>query len=280
MNDPQFQTELDRGQRFPFGQNWRRFLETLSDSRIEDAKQATVDMLGLSHLCGKSFLDIRSGSGLFSLVAHRLGARVHSFDYDPSSVACTRILRDLFAGDDHRWHVEQGSVLDQSYVESLGVFDVVYAWGVLHHTGDLWTSLEYAVSRVRDSGLILLAIYNDQGRKSRLWHRLKRIYCSGLVGQFIVVGTVFPYFFLRFLIGSFLSRRNLFANYRVNRGMSVIRDWHDWCGGLPYEVATVDAIFRFFSEKRFTLRNIRTTNSLGNNQFVFQAPGSDPYDAS
>ena len=274
MNSQSFNAEVASGQRFPFGKNWTRFLGQLSDSRIEHAQRTTVEMLELSNLHGMTFLDIGSGSGLFSLVAHRLGATVHSFDYDPSSVACTQQLRTLYVGDDCRWQVDRGSVLDKTYMESLGQFDIVYAWGVLHHTGDLWTSLEYAAARVRAGGIIMLAIYNDQGRKSRLWHRIKHLYCSGLIGRFVVVGTVFPYLFVRLLAGSCLSKQNLFANYRVNRGMSLIRDWHDWCGGLPYQVASVDAIFRFFSKRRFILRNIRTTGGLGNNQFVFQSHGS------
>ena len=270
MNDEAFHLEVASGKRFRFGRNWARFLETLSDSRIERAERATVEMLGVPHLRGKTFLDIGSGSGLFSLVAHRLGATVHSFDYDPASVVCTSQLRDLHGDDDRHWQVERGSALDQSYMQSLGEFDVVYAWGVLHHTGDLWTSLEYAASRVRANGFILLAIYNDQGWKSRLWSRIKRLYCSGTIGRCVVVGTVFPYFFLRLLIGSCLNRRNLFASYGLTRGMSLIRDWHDWCGGLPYEVASVDAVFQFFSKRRFILRNIRTTNGNGNNQYLFQ----------
>ena len=274
MNDQSFDTEISTGKRFPFGNNWARFLETLSDARIEHATQSTLEMLGLPHLQGKTLLDIGSGSGLFSLVAHRLGATVHSFDYDPSSVACTRRLRDLYATDDRHWQAERGSALDHSYMNSLGQFDVVYAWGVLHHTGDLWTSLEYAAARVRENGSILLAIYNDQGKKSMLWRRIKRVYCSGLMGRSVVVGMVFPYLFVRLLIGSGLSKRNLFANYTVNRGMSLIRNWHDWCGGLPYEVASIEAVFRFFLKKRFILRNIRTTNGLGNNQFLFQKLGS------
>ena len=103
-----------------------------------------------------------------------------------------------------------------------------------------------------------------------LWRCIKRVYCSGFMGRSVVIGMVFPYFFVRLLIGSCLSNRNLFANYAVNRGMSLIRDWHDWCGGLPYEVASIEAVFRFFSKKGFILRNIRTTNGLGNNQFLFQ----------
>ena len=274
MSDQGFHTEVSSGKRFPFGKNWRRFLDTLSDSSIGQAERATIDMLGLARLRDKAFLDVGSGSGLFSLVAHRLGATVHSFDYDPTSVECTRQLRARYAADSRRWNIERGSALDQQYMESLGQFDIVYAWGVLHHTGDLWTSLAYAAARVRDHGLILLAIYNDQGWKSRMWHRIKRVYCSGLIGRSVVVGIVFPYFFVRRLIGSCLSRHNLFANYRVSRGMSLVHDWHDWCGGLPYEVASVDAVFRFFSKRRFILRNIRTTNGHGNNQFLFQSLGS------
>ena len=78
MNEQSFDTELSTGRRFPFGKNWARFLQTLSDARIERAKRSTLEMLGLPHRHDKTFLDIGSGSGLFSLVADRLGATVHS----------------------------------------------------------------------------------------------------------------------------------------------------------------------------------------------------------
>ena len=151
---------------------------------------------------------------------------------------------------------------------------------MLRHTGDLWTSLKYAAARVREDGFILLAIYNDQGKKSMLWRRIKRVYCPGFMGRSVVVGMVFPYLFVRLLIVSCLSKLNLFANYAVNRGMSLIHDWHYWCGGLPYEVASIEAAFRFFSKKGFILRNTRTTNGLGNNQFLFQKLVSQMYSSS
>ena len=86
-------SEVSRGERFEFGKNWSRFLTTLTDDKIQSAEDSLRNMLETDDLAGKRFLDIGSGSGLFSLAARRLGATVHSFDYDPNSVACTAELR-------------------------------------------------------------------------------------------------------------------------------------------------------------------------------------------
>src|SRR5947209_14888872 len=129
--------EVGSGARFKFGENWARFLELLDDGRIARAEESLKNMLEVEGLAGRRFLDIGSGSGLFSLAARRLGARVHSFDYDPRSVACTRELRRRFFTDDPSWTVDEASALDENYVRGLGAFDVVYSWGVLHHTGQM-----------------------------------------------------------------------------------------------------------------------------------------------
>ena len=111
----QHSTDVKKGERFEFGKNWRRFLARLNDERVAIAQASVQKFLGHQDLTGKTFLDIGSGSGLFSLVARRLGATVHSFDYDPYSVACTEELRRRYFPGDTKWVVERASALDRDY---------------------------------------------------------------------------------------------------------------------------------------------------------------------
>ena len=135
--------EIVSGRRFGFGDNWNSFLRVVNDERIEAAAASLAEMLGTHDLNGRRFLDAGSGSGLFSLAARQLGATVYSFDYDRQSVACTAELRRRYFPDDADWIVQEGSVLDTAFLDTLGVFDVVYSWGVLHHTGALWQAIVF-----------------------------------------------------------------------------------------------------------------------------------------
>ncbi|HEV2915763.1 MAG TPA: class I SAM-dependent methyltransferase [Pyrinomonadaceae bacterium] len=268
-----YEQELRRERRFEFGRNWRRFLSTLDEQRILEAERSLGQMLGVETLRGKSFLDIGSGSGLFSLAARRLGARVHSFDYDPESVACTHELKHRFFADDASWIIERGSVLDADYLKRLGQFDIVYSWGVLHHTGAMWRALGNAQLPVAVGGRLFIAIYNNQGKKSRLWLGVKQFYCSGAAGRIVVPALLIPSFIFGGLAKDLLRARNPLARYteyKKSRGMSVLHDWIDWLGGYPFEVATPEEILSFYLERGFVLEKLVTCGGrLGNNQFVF-----------
>jgi 2-polyprenyl-3-methyl-5-hydroxy-6-metoxy-1,4-benzoquinol methylase len=220
--------------RFGFGENWSSFLHQLDDDRIIEAEKSIQSLLGHQRLDGLSFLDIGSGSGLFSLAARRLGARVHSFDYDPASVDCTTRLRTRYAPDDPDWKIEHGSALDAKFVEQLGTFDIVYSWGVLHHTGDMYRALELAGTRVAPGGFAVFALYRKT-RLCRAWTIEKRWYAAASPIAQKVARTTFiglmrlAYFFSRRDFATHVER------YKSARGMDFYHDVHDWLGGYPYE---------------------------------------------
>jgi 2-polyprenyl-3-methyl-5-hydroxy-6-metoxy-1,4-benzoquinol methylase len=265
--------EIAARERFAFGENWQRFLSILDERRILKAEDSLRRMLEVSDLRGKTFLDIGCGSGLFSLAARRLGARVHCFDYDPQSVACAHELRRRYFPEDPDWRIEEGSALDAGYIGGLGVFDVVYSWGVLHHTGAMWHGLDYATGLVAPDGKLFIAIYNDQGKISDRWRAIKRAYNRLPRGlRFLVTIPVLVHLYWRSTVKDFL-RGQPFETWRnggKERGMSRWRDLIDWVGGYPFEVAKPEAILDFYLRRGFTLARLTTCGgSLGCNEYVF-----------
>lgn len=267
--------------RFSFGKNWGTYIaQYLTEERILAAQQKTLDFLGMEDLRGRRFLDIGCGSGLFSLIAHRLGAsEVLSFDIDEDSVGCCRALWEQ-AGRPDNWTVTTGSILDEDFVESLPRTDIVYSWGVLHHTGQMYNAIRNAAGRIAPGGHFYIAIYNKQEyrsltslRGSHYWVRVKHLYNTG--GPLIRFAMRSGYK-AKDIIGMLASFKNPFRairNYSSMRGMSWSVDITDWLGGYPYEFARVDEIFTFCRrECGLELENVKSTNSLGCNEFLFRRP--------
>lgn len=259
--------------RFKFGKNWAGYLKRADlPLAAESSRSDLCSFLGLTSLEGLSFIDFGCGSGLHSLAALELGAeKVISVDLDPEAIACTEALKEKSSFKE-KWEIKQGSLLDKAFIQSLGQADVVYCWGVAHHTGQMWTGLEHLALLTQGGGSLWVAIYNKvEGRLGSLyWQKVKRFYNShSVVVKKIMEGGYLSYHFFHLLIHG-RNPWSVWRNYYFKRGMSWRTDLIDWLGGYPYEYASVAEIFHFFHAKKWELVNIKTTNYLGCNQFLFR----------
>lgn len=260
--------------RFEFGNNWKQFLDNMNEERRSEAVRSLSAWLGTNDLFGRSFLDIGSGSGLFSLAARDMGARVSSFDYDPECVECTKIMKNRYYPCDVSWSIERGDVLDKDYLSKYDRQDVVYSWGVLHHTGKMFDALDNAGNLVKDGGLLYIAIYNDQGVLSSFWKKEKRLYniMPSPIKTLISV-VFFAVLWVIRSVGDLIRCRpfETYRQYKKKRGMSPWYDAVDWVGGYPFEVAKPEKIIDYFRKRHFELIKLETCGGSNRcNQFVFR----------
>jgi len=252
--------------RFQFGDNWSHFLPVIDESHITEAKARLTELLG--DIKGKTFLDIGSGSGIHSLAAIRLGAsHVVSFDFDPKCVACTMEMKRRFAPEAN-WVIQQGSALDSEYLNSLGKFNIVYSWGVLHHTGDMWAALDLITIPAKET--IAICIYKDQGALSLVWRRLKKLYVEHPISRPAVVFAALATIWGPKLL--LLPHRLIpdWKNWKKKRGMSPWHDVIDWAGGYPFEFATDSQLITFYLDRGLSLRVVRPFGRIIQmNEYVF-----------
>lgn len=269
--------EDETRRRFAFGDNWRRYIEHVDDAKVAIAQSAINGLLDVD-LGGRAFLDVGCGSGLSSLAAVRAGARVHSFDFDPSSVDAASEVRRRFAPNS-RWVIERGDILDARYVERLGRWEVVYSWGVLHHTGAMWQACENVTRLVAPDGHLFIALYNDQGSRSKMWHALKRLYVSVPPLRPILLAITWTVAWGGTFLYEARTRRDPMRTWREygrERGMSAWHDLVDWAGGYPFEVASPRAVIEFFEGRGFRLcASNLVGDGRGCNEFVFRCDATD-----
>jgi 2-polyprenyl-6-hydroxyphenyl methylase/3-demethylubiquinone-9 3-methyltransferase len=219
---------------FKFGENWASFSRSIDETRIEEAKQSLKKLFGEGAFSGKSFLDIGCGSGLFSIAAAQLGARsVLGLDVDPISVATSQSNAAHWLKSPSSISFRQLSILDGEQMNQLGTFDIVYSWGVLHHTGNMKVALRNAGQRVAPNGMLMIAIYNRHW-SSGVWKVIKWVYNRvGSWVQKILIWILTPVIFLAKWLVTFQNP------FRMQRGMDFMHNVIDWVGGYPYEYASI-----------------------------------------
>jgi 2-polyprenyl-6-hydroxyphenyl methylase/3-demethylubiquinone-9 3-methyltransferase len=252
---------------FSFGKNWRDFVDHMSDEAVQGARSDIEEWFGQENVSGKTVLDIGCGSGIHSLCFHMLGAKeIVSLDVDPHSVSTTKLLWER-AGKPSNWTVLQGSILDRDFVDQLGQHELVYSWGVLHHTGAMWQALENACTRVQQGGRFWIALY-VKGPTYPEHLALKQRYNRHPWWRKKIM--VWRYIYHYYMAPRWRAGLNPFGwNTTSTRGMNVYRDVIDWLGGLPYEVASKEEVVSFCGERGFTIEKILETGEQGNNIYLF-----------
>ena len=231
---------------FSFGENWEQFVDShLTEERIGIAQEHLLGFLELPDLQGKYFLDVGCGSGLHSLAALKARAeRIVSFDVDPVSVRTTEKVREHH-GAPASWDVREGSILDDKFCAGLDKGDIVYAWGSLHHTGQMWLAVENAAALMKDDGLFYLALYTTTPR-SGYWLAVKERYNRAsparkklMESLYVIRRTIIPHLI------RFKNPIKTISEYKKKRGMSYWTDVKDWLGGYPFEHAKIEDVLRF-----------------------------------
>lgn len=266
---------------FEFGKNWQRYLnEEFSEERLKIALQHLLDVLKLDSLSGNTVIDIGCGSGIHSLAAFQANAdAILSIDVDPDSVNATLRLWEL-AGKPENWQVLHGSVLDEQFMSNVGQFDIVYSWGVLHHTGDMWTAIRNASITLKPSGIMYIALYADEVYHTpspQYWIDLKRQYNN--CNQTEKEDMEYDYAWNKVLKPLADKGENpllYIKEYKQKRGMEFWTDVRDWLGGYPMDFAkTRDMID--FAHNRLNMEVIDTRCGSGNTEYLLKHRGQPCY---
>ena len=188
---------------------------------IKEAQKSLLNLI--DDVEGKNVLDIGCGSGIHALAFLRLGAKsVTCIDYDLESVKTTKNLLEKFYRRNTNYVVEKADILSSDFSKKIKLkkFDIVYSWGVLHHTGSMFKAIDNACQLVNKNGKLAIALY-IKTNLCKFWVLEKKIYSSFFWIRPLIK---FP-FFLIVLFGYSIKKkitfRKVLNDYKLKRGMSL-----------------------------------------------------------
>ncbi len=107
---------------------------------------------------GKTVLDAGCGTGVFSIIFARNGAaKVTGIDISPGSLGTARGLKEKFGLANAEF--QQQDMLHLSFRDAS--FDIVWAWGTVHHTTDPLGAITELIRVLKPGGSLFLAIYKQ-----------------------------------------------------------------------------------------------------------------------
>ena len=258
--------------RYGFGRNWEDYIRKhFSEERVDISRKHMLEFLGLENLNGRSFLDVGCGSGLQSLAAFRAGAgKIFSFDYDIHSVRATKMMRKI-AGDPKNWQITQGSILDDNFIQGIETADIIYSWGVLHHTGDMWKAMDNTAKLAKKNALLYIALYDydiQVNPTPEFWLDVKKRYnfSSWLRKRKMEI-----WYIWRFMLDKKISKLpeviSLAFNYKQSRGMAMYNNLKDWLGGWPMDFAKRADVRDWAERNKLEMLTMKTGEA--NTEYLF-----------
>ena len=157
----------------PFPSYADKFRKTAEEMHLK------MRLLGISEAEYKNrrILDCGCGTGEFSCWYAAQGSRVTAVDLSDPSLEHAREYADQYGLSDRVEFVKM-SVLDLDFPDD--TFDLVYSYGVLHHTPDPLRGLDNMVRVCKPGGVVVVSVYS---RYSRLIHRQKQKLINRIAGD-------------------------------------------------------------------------------------------------
>lgn len=238
--------------RYDFGRNWSEYSSVITSEEIGSAVDGVTSLFPDVHK--KEVLDIGCGSGIHTLAFLTLGAaKVTCIDYDQDSVnTAERVLNTFYSGNNYQ--VFRGDILnkDGHWFSEGKQYDIVYSWGVLHHTGDMWKAIDNVSEFTKVGGKFSIALY-IKTPLCKFWKIEKRYYSRYKPLRSIIK---IP-FSIALILGYMLLKKKppseILNDHSTKRGMSFFHDIDDWLGGYPYESVDEQELLRFMENRNFKL---------------------------